>query len=87
MIYVLLDDDRNIVALFQNDEETGDQIRLDGEWTGPTFEQIEEWDGYSVVTIDPSFIEVYDKAQASGESLDESAVQEYKTEMDQQWNI
>jgi hypothetical protein len=81
--YVLLTDDGDVAALFQNTEEEGDQVRLNGEWTDPTEEQILEWDGLMVVTIEPSFIEVFDEAQASGKTLDESAVQEYKTEMSQ----
>jgi hypothetical protein len=81
--YVLLDDNENIAALFQNTEETGDVLREKGEWVNPTEEQILEWDGFTLVTIEPSFVEIYDDAQASGETLDESAVQEYKTEMSQ----
>lgn len=79
-LYVLIDDDGQVVALFQNDEETGDVVRRNGDWDDPTLEEIEKWDGLQVVTIEPSFIEVFDKAQASGETLDESAVQDYKTE-------
>jgi hypothetical protein len=81
--YVLITDEGEVVALFQNTEEEGDQLRVAGEWTDPTEEQILEWDGLTIVTIEPSFIEVFDEAQASGETLDESAVQEYKTEMSQ----
>jgi hypothetical protein len=81
--YVLITDEGEVVALFQNTEEEGDQLRENGEWTDPTEKQILEWDGLTIVTIEPSFIEVFDKAQASGETLDESAVQEYKTEMSQ----
>jgi hypothetical protein len=81
--YVLITDEGEVVALFQNTEEEGDQVRLNGEWTDPTEKQILEWDGLTIVTIEPSFIEVFDKAQASGGALDESAVQEYKTEMSQ----
>ena len=81
--YVLLTDEGEVVALFQNTEEEGDQLRENGQWTDPTEKQILEWDGLTIVTIEPSFIEVFDKAQASGETLDESAVQEYKTEMSQ----
>ena len=82
-IYVLLTDDGEVAALFQNTEEEGDQVRLKGEWTDPTEDQILEWDGLTIVTIEPSFIEVFDEAQASGKTLDEAAVQEYKTEMSQ----
>lgn len=78
--YVLLSDDGYIVALFQNTEEEGDQLRSNGEWVDPTEEQISEWDGLRLVTIEPSFTEVFDAAQASGDTLDESAVQDYKTE-------
>jgi hypothetical protein len=81
--YVLLDDNKKIAALFQNTEETGDVLREKGEWVDPTEEQILEWDGFTLVTIEPSFVEIYDDAQASGETLDDSAVQEYKTEMSQ----
>jgi hypothetical protein len=81
--YVLITDEGEVVALFQNTEEEGDQLRQKGEWTDPTEKQILEWDGLMVVTIDPSFIEVFDEAQASGKTLDEAAVQEYKTEMSQ----
>jgi hypothetical protein len=81
--YVLLDDNKKIAALFQNTEEMGDVLREKGEWVNPTEEQILEWDGFTLVTIEPSFVEIYDKAQASGKTLDESAVQEYKTEMSQ----
>ncbi len=82
-LYVLLDDDGIVKALFQNDEETGDVIRHKGEWVSPELDEIEELDGLRVVTIEPSFIEVFDKAQASGDTLDEAAVTEYKTETSQ----
>jgi hypothetical protein len=81
--YVLITDEGDVVALFQNTEEEGDQLRENGQWTDPTEKQILEWDGLTIVTIEPSFIEVFDEAQASGKTLDESAVQEYKTEMSQ----
>lgn len=81
--YVLLTDEGDVAALFQNTEEEGDQVRLNGEWTDPTEAQILEWDGFALVTIEPSFIEIFDEAQASGKTLDEAAVQEYKTEMSQ----
>lgn len=81
--YVLMNDEGRIVALFKNTEDTGDVLREKGEWIDPTEEQILEWDGMLLVTIEPSFTEVFDKAQASGETLDESAVQEYKTETSQ----
>jgi hypothetical protein len=80
-VYVLITDEGEIVALFHNTEEDGDQLREKGEWTDPTEEQILEWDGLTIVTIELSFIEVFDEAQASGKTLNESAVQEYKTEM------
>lgn len=80
LFYVLLDDDGNVKALFQNTEETGDVMRRDGAWDDPTEEEIEELEDYELVTIEPSFIEVFDAAQASGTVLDKSAVQEYKTE-------
>jgi hypothetical protein len=82
-MYVLITDEGEVVALFQNTEEEGDQLRVNGEWGDPTEAQILEWDGLQMVTIEPSFTEVFDKAQASGETLDESAVQEYKTETSQ----
>lgn len=81
--YVLMNDEGRVVALFKNTEDTGDVLREKGEWVDPTEEQILEWDGLQMVTIEPSFTEVFDKAQASGETLDESAVQEYKTETSQ----
>jgi hypothetical protein len=82
-LYVLLTEQGVVAALFQNTEETGDLTRVDGEWVFVTESQIEEWDGLRMVTIEPSFIEIFDDAQASGKTLDESAVQEYKTEMSQ----
>lgn len=81
--YVLMNDEGRVVALFKNTEDTGDVLREKSEWIDPTEEQILEWDGMLLVTIEPSFTEVFDKAQASGETLDESAVQEYKTETSQ----
>lgn len=81
--YVLITEEGEVAALFQITEQEGDQVRLNNEWTDPTEEQILEWDGLRMVTIEPSFIEIFDEAQASGKTLDESAVQEYKTEMSQ----
>lgn len=78
--YVLIDDDGKIAALFKLDDETPDFKRQDGEWIEATFEESEKWDGFAVVTIESSFVEVFDKAQASGEILEESAVRDYKTE-------
>lgn len=54
-----------------------------GEWIDPTEEQILNWDGLLLVAIESSFTKVFDKAQVSGETLDESAVQNYKTETSQ----
>lgn len=81
--YVLMSDEGKVVALFQNTEDTGDVLREKGEWIDPTEEQILSWDGLLLVAIESSFTKVFDKAQVSGETLDESAVQNYKTETSQ----
>lgn len=78
-LYVLISDDDEVPALFKVDGET-EQIRMNGEWTDPTLEQIEELDGLMVATIEEKFIEVYDEIQASKKVAKTSDIEPYKTE-------
>ena len=80
--YALVSDDRAIVGIFQNTEETGDVLRIDGEWGSPTWEQILQWDGFETITIKEEFVEVYDGMLAEGEKVALETIQPYKTEQD-----
>ena len=77
--YVLVSDNDEVPALFKIDGES-EQIRVNGEWTDPTFEQIEELDGLLVATIEEKFIEVYDEIQASKKVATTADIEPYKTE-------
>jgi len=77
--YVLVSDNDEVPALFKIDGES-EEIRVNGEWTDPTFEQIEELDGLLVATIEEKFIEVYDEIQASKKVATTSDIEPYKTE-------
>ena len=77
--YVLVSDNDEVPALFKIDGES-EQIRVTGEWTDPTFEQIEELDGLLVATIEEKFIEVYDEIQASKKVATTADIEPYKTE-------
>jgi hypothetical protein len=77
--YVLVSDNDEVPALFKIDGES-EQIRVNGEWTDPTFEQIEELDGLLVATIEEKFIEVYDEIQASKKVATTTDIEPYKTE-------
>ena len=79
-LYVLVSDDDEVVALFKNSSDTGDVLRINGEWGDPTFEQIEEWDGYRMVTIEEEFVDIYDEMLAEGEEIDLGNIQPYMTE-------
>ena len=79
-MYVLVSDDDEVVALFKNSSDTGDVLRINGEWGDPTFEQIEEWDGYRMVTIEEEFVDIYDEMLAEGEEIDLGNIQPYMTE-------
>jgi hypothetical protein len=78
-IYVLVSDKDEVPALFKISEGF-EQIRMNGEWTDPTIEQIEELDGLLVATIEEKFIEVYDEIQASKKVATTSDIEPYKTE-------
>lgn len=78
-LYVLVSDDDEVPALFKIDGEV-EQIRMNGEWTDPTLQQIEELDGLLVATIEEKFIEVYDEIQASKKVATTSDIEPYKTE-------
>lgn len=79
-LYVLVSDDEKVAGLFKNTSETGDVLRVDGEWGFPTFEEIEEWDGFTIITIKEEFVEIYDKMLAEGEKVSLKTVQPYMTE-------
>lgn len=68
-LYVLVSDDEKVAGLFKNTSETGDVLRVDGEWGFPTFEEIEEWDGFTIITIREEFVDIYDKMLAEGEEV------------------
>jgi len=62
--YVLISDSNEVPALFKI-EDNLEKIRINGEWTDPTAEQIGELDGLLVATITEEFVPVYDEIQAS----------------------
>ena len=76
--YALVSDHREIVGIFQNTEETGDVLRIDGEWGSPTWEQILEWDGFETITIKEEFVEVYDGMLAEGEEVTLETIRPYR---------
>ena len=80
--YALVSDDGEVVGIFQNTEETGDVLRVDGQWGSPTWEQILQWDGFETITIKEEFVEVYDGMLAEGEKVALETIQPYKTEQD-----
>lgn len=77
--YVLISDKDEVPALFKITDGT-EQIRMNGEWTDPTWEQIEELEGLMVATIEEKFIEVYDEIQSSKKVATTSDIEPYKTE-------
>lgn len=79
-VYVLVSDDKKVAGLFKNTSETGDVLRIDGEWDLPTFEEIEEWDGFTIITIEEEFVDIYDKMLAEGKEVSLETVQPYMTE-------
>jgi hypothetical protein len=79
-LYVLVSDDEEVVGLFKNSSETGDVLRVNDQWDDPTFEQTEEWDGYTMVTIKEEFVDIYDKMLAEGKEINLETVQPYMTE-------
>lgn len=79
-IYVLVSDEEEVVGLFKNSSETGDVMRVDGQWSSPSSEQIEEWDGYEMVTIKGEFVDIYDEMLAEGEEPNLDIIQPYMTE-------
>lgn len=80
--YVLVSDDDNVVALFKRTVSGEEAIRSEEGWTNPTEDQIEEWDGFTVVTIEEKFVDIYDKMLADGEKVTLETIQPYKTEQD-----
>ena len=78
--YVLVSDEEEVVGLFKNSSELGDVMRVDGQWGSPTFEQIEEWDGHTIVTIKEEFVDIYDEMLAEGEEVNLEIIQPYMTE-------
>lgn len=80
--YVLVSDDDNVVALFKRTVSGDEAIRSKEGWTNPTAEEIEEWDGFTVVTIEEKFVDIYDEMLADGEKVTLETIQPYKTEQD-----
>jgi hypothetical protein len=78
--YVLVSKDSKVAALFLNSQDLGDVLRENGQWTNPTFEQIEEWDGLRIITIKEEFVDIYDKMLADGGEINLETVQPYMTE-------
>jgi hypothetical protein len=76
--YALVSDHREIVGIFQNTEETGDVLRIDGGWGDPTWEQIQEWDGFETITIKEEFVEIYDGMLAEGEEVTLETIRPYR---------
>ena len=77
--YVLVQDNDEIPALFRvaNGEE---QIRVDGEWVDPTIEQVEELEGLLVVTIEESFVDIYDDMLGSKKTPKREDIEPHVTE-------
>lgn len=80
--YALVSDDGDVVAIFKETASQEEAMRADNNWTNPTMEQTEEWDGYRVVTIKEEFVEVYDKMLAEGEKVTLETIQPYETEQE-----
>lgn len=78
--YVLVSKNSKVAALFLNSQDLGDVVRENGQWTDPTFEQTEEWDGYTIVTIEKGFVDIYDEMLAEGEEVSLETIQPYMTE-------
>jgi len=78
--YVLVSKDGKVAALFLNSQDLGDVLRENNQWTNPTFEQTEEWDGLRIITIKEEFVDIYDKMLADGEEINLETVQPYMTE-------
>jgi hypothetical protein len=80
--YALVSDDDNVVGVFKQTTSNEEALRSTEGWTSPTEEQIEEWDGFTVVTIEGEFVDVYDKMLADGEEVTLETIQPYKTEQE-----
>lgn len=76
--YVLISDQDEVPALFKVEGGT-EQIRMNGEWTDPTVEQIEELDGLLVATITEEFVPVYDEIQANQKAATKSDLEGFTT--------
>lgn len=78
-LYVLISDGDEVPALFKVSEGL-EQIRMNGEWTDPTEDQIEALDGLIVATIKEDFISVYDEIQAGKSTPTREDVEPYRVE-------
>jgi hypothetical protein len=80
--YALVSDDGEVVGIFQDTQEIDDALRVDGEWGAPTWEQIQEWDGFETIAVKEEFVDIYDGMLAEGEKVTLETIQPYKTEQD-----
>lgn len=80
--YALVSDEDDVVAVFKETVSNQEAMRVDGGWGYPTEDKIEEWDGFTVVTIEEKFVDIYDKMLADGEKVTLETIQPYKTEQD-----
>jgi len=78
--YALVSDDDDVVAIFKQTPSNQEAMRSKEGWTSPTAEQIEEWDGYRVFTIEEEFVEDYDKMLAEDKKVILKNIQPYMTE-------
>jgi len=76
--YFLASDERELVALFKI-AVAGDVVVRDGnDWRDPTFDEIEEWDGFDALFVSEEAVDFYDSAVKENTKLVNEDVKRFR---------
>lgn len=77
--YALASDEGDVVAAFRVKDGV-EEMRTSFGWGGQSFEQDEEWDGYSQITMDKAFIPFYDEMVSEKKDITLDDVKKFRRE-------
>ena len=77
--YALASDEGDVVAAFRVKDGV-EEMRTSYGWGGQSFEQDEEWDGYSQITMDKEFIPFFDDMVSENKDITLDDVKKFRRE-------
>ena len=75
--YALVSDDDEVVAAFRVKNGV-EELRTSYGWGGQSYDQDEEWDGYSQITMEEEFIQFYDRMIADKKDVTLNDVKKFR---------